>query len=126
MTSITSSDSREVWLSGTETIRMVHELVGIEKDPQAREVGRTTRMAVKLAHIALSVPDHKVIVKDHFESEEADHALVRKVAKILDALGVSYELGQDPPDRAYRLSFWIRVVPWRPRERYNYSPEWHY
>src|SRR5690606_5801656 len=83
MTSITSSDSREVWLSGTEAMRMVHELVGIEKDPQAREVGRTTRMAVKLAHIALSVPDHKVIVKDHFESEEADHALVRKVAKIL-------------------------------------------
>lgn len=109
MTSTRSDQPREVWLSGTERIRLVHELVGIERDDQIRGCGRTTRMAVRYAFVALQAPDHKVLIEDHFDSPSAHRRLLNMVEQILTTLHVEYDMGTDRQHAKDEI--WIRVRP---------------
>lgn len=107
---------REVWLSGTERIHMVQELLGLEheNDPQVRGIGRTTRLAVKYVSLGLKCPDHKVMIKDHFQNQgQSDRHLLKKCTDILDALNVDYQVGEEENFLTHRKDLWFRVQPIR-------------
>lgn len=114
MTSTTSppDEPREVWLSGTETIRLVQDLIDIQ-DKEERGAGYTTRIASKLAYLALRVPGHKIAILDHFDSDEARRNLLQLVTGILDYLRVDYDVGTD--GKLFNIQrgkdIWVRVRP---------------
>ena len=89
------NDPREVWVSGTEIVRFVDELIdGVDTDK--RMTGRTSRLACKYAELALQYPNCRVIVKDHFDKTESNRRLLQMVSQILDVLNIDYEMGEIP------------------------------
>lgn len=55
-----------------------------------RGTGRTTRLAAHMALRALVHPGRTVTVHDHHDTVESNGALLSRVSKVLDALGVDY------------------------------------
>lgn len=95
---MTSTEPREVWLSGMEHIRLAQELIdGVVNDE--RGTGRTTRLALHYILIALTAPDHKVLVVDHFNSRVAHENLMQLMCRLLDSLNIDYEIGTETKKR---------------------------
>lgn len=91
MTSTESTDdSREVWLSGDETIRFVSELFSGPIDP--RSTGRTIRLALKYVELSLKVAPNRVKVEDHFPSVSAISNLSYIIGKIFNAINIDYKI----------------------------------
>lgn len=82
----------DVWLSGTEHIHLISDLFDVP-DNDTRMTGRSSRLACKFAELAMQPPNQRIIVRDHFETNTAHYTLLTKVAKIMDTLGVDYEIG---------------------------------
>lgn len=86
-------DLREVWVSGTEIIHLVTELIDGKPDDD-RATGRTTRLACKYADLAMQYPHCRIVVRDHFDNLDADRRLCHTVTQILDVLKIDYEIGE--------------------------------
>lgn len=90
-----ADNPRNVWLSGTEHINLVSDLLDPESKPD-RAIGRTKKLALQYAFLCLQTPYHKVIIKDHFDSNQAHHTLQLMVCDLLDKLHIEYSIGRIP------------------------------
>ena len=86
-------DPREVWVSGTEIIHLVTELID-GKSESDRATGRTSRLACKYADLAMQYPHCRIVIKDHFDGLDADRRLVCIVGKLFTVLNIDYEIGE--------------------------------
>ena len=92
-----SDRPQDIWLAGDENIHLISDLL----EPRAlilgndlgRRTGRTSKLALHYAMLALKVPGQRVIVLDHHDSKEAHHLLLILVTKILDALKFDHNIG---------------------------------
>ena len=85
----------EVWLSGNEVIHLVSDLLDpVDKDPRAS--GRTTKLALKYASLALENPGHRIAIKDHLNTKHAHETLLKKVMELLNTLKIDFECGNIP------------------------------
>lgn len=82
----------EVWLSGYETIHLVSELLESKEEPN-RRTGKSAKLAIAHVHLALKHPHQRIVIKDHFNNNTAHENLQRNICKILDVLGIDYEIG---------------------------------
>lgn len=90
-----TNDPREVWVSGTEIVRFVDELIdGVDTDK--RMTGRTSRLACKYVELAMQYPNCRVIVKDHYDKTDSNRRLLQMVTQILNVLNIDYEMGEIP------------------------------
>lgn len=88
---------REVWLSGTEHINLVSDLLDSEKKSDFdNAIGRTNKLALQYALLCLQTPFHKVIIKDHYNSKQAHRSLQLLVCQLLDKLHIEYSIGVVP------------------------------
>lgn len=85
----------EIWLSGNEIINLVTDLLE-PRSTELRATGRSKKLALAYATAALKLPNQKIRIKDHFNANGAHFYVQSMVCKILDALGIEYEVGQIP------------------------------
>lgn len=86
-------EPREVWLSGSEHINLVTDLL-IQPVDATRGSGRTSKLALQYAMMALKVPHHKIRIIDHFRTNDSHYRLQKMVCDILDVLKIDYEIGR--------------------------------
>lgn len=96
---MTSTEPREVWLSGMEHIRLAQELIDGVINDDKRQTGRTTRLALHYILVALTADNHRVLVEDHFNSRDAHQNLLQLICRILDTLNIDYEIGTEGKKR---------------------------
>lgn len=85
----------EIWLSGNENINLVTDL--LDPQPKATErSGRSKRLALEYASAALRYPNQRIRIKDHHKTNNAHYAVQVMVCRILDTLGIEYEIGRLP------------------------------
>ena len=84
---------QEIWLSGSEHINLISDLLEPKED-SVRPTGKTTKLALKYAQLALHTPHNKIIIKDHFNTQEPNRHLQKLVCRVLEALNIDYELGE--------------------------------
>ena len=83
---------QEIWLSGSEHINLISDLLEPKED-SVRPTGKTTKLALKYAQLALHTPHNKIIIKDHSKAHEAHRRLQSLVCRVLEALNIDYEVG---------------------------------
>lgn len=87
--------SEMVWLTGNETIYLVEELLeSVDKNPRAS--GRTKKLALRYALMALKHPDQRIVVKDHVKSKDANRLLLKMIMEIMNVINIEYEAGDVP------------------------------
>ena len=87
----------EVWLSGNEVIHLVSDLLDpdpVDKDPRAS--GRTKKLALKYASLALANPGHRIAIRDHHDTKHAHEALLKLVMEVMHTLKIEFECGNIP------------------------------
>jgi hypothetical protein len=74
----------DIWLSGNENLRLI----------DGRQSGRTTKLALKYVQLALKAPGSRIIIRDHYSSNDAHWRLQNLVCAIMDTIKVDYETGK--------------------------------
>lgn len=116
------SARQQIWMSGEEEVLLIHELLDPAYIKEERGTGRTTRLALKYAELAMKVAPTRVRVDDHHPSMDADKNLLYQVTRILDLFGIGYQLQEVPyaerdpnsltgVSKTGKKAFYVRAYP---------------
>jgi hypothetical protein len=83
----------DIWLSGNENLRLIDELLEPHHDNDGRQSGRTSKLALKYAQLALRAPGSRIILRDHHSTNDSHWRMQVLVCSLLDALKIDYQVG---------------------------------
>lgn len=82
----------ELWITGEENLRLIHELLDPTFVAKEQGTGRSTRLALKYVELAIKQPGVRVVVEDHHPTKNATRNLLHLMGRLFDALKIDFEV----------------------------------